>query len=138
MGAFTFTASENVGRHAVCVCVCLAGAGASKPSATWVGTARQACVGNDTGTDTGTGPVVERRQVLVPMNIIGTHAWEYQKELRAGKGREGGKKGIHTCKKGKLSSPAIACASMVLPQPGGPCRRTPLGASTPKCLPRGR
>ena len=31
------------------------------------------------------------------------------------------------------SSPAIALASSVLPQPGGPCSRMPRGGSTPRC-----
>ena len=33
-----------------------------------------------------------------------------------------------------LVSPATALASIVLPVPGGPCRSTPLGASTPNLL----
>ena len=32
---------------------------------------------------------------------------------------------------GSSSSPAIACASKVLPHPGGPCKRNPRGGATP-------
>ena len=32
-----------------------------------------------------------------------------------------------------VRTPAIACANIVFPQPGGPCRSTPLGGCTPVC-----
>uniref|UniRef100_A0A6B0V1U8 Putative conserved protein with signal anchor n=1 Tax=Ixodes ricinus TaxID=34613 RepID=A0A6B0V1U8_IXORI len=35
---------------------------------------------------------------------------------------------------GISSSPAMACARSVLPQPGGPCSRKPLGGTTPSFL----
>ena len=36
--------------------------------------------------------------------------------------------------KGRASSPAMAWASRVLPQPGGPCNRKPRGGVTPSSL----
>jgi hypothetical protein len=39
-----------------------------------------------------------------------------------------------TFMKGRASSPAIACANRVLPQPGGPCSRNPRGGVTPSSL----
>jgi hypothetical protein len=42
--------------------------------------------------------------------------------------------GAEIFKKLTPSCPAIAFARRVLPQPGGPWRRMPLGGSTPKCV----
>jgi len=41
--------------------------------------------------------------------------------------------GAEMRRKGTPHSCATACASAVLPQPGGPCSSTPRGGSTPRC-----
>ena len=41
--------------------------------------------------------------------------------------------GAEMRRKGTPHSVATACASAVLPQPGGPCSSTPRGGSTPRC-----